>query len=122
MNVTLHKQAIVRALLHATAVGDHQVAHPKAYLHYGLGGPYDDEAETHYQNSTCVATGLYFPDKLSEMQTTCSEYGDLWMGLWLGDEVRFDEARDGLTMFPRWLAEVLNKECQLGIREEDIYD
>lgn len=28
----------------------------------------------------------------------------------------------GNTLFPRWLAEVLNEVCELGIEEQDIYE
>jgi hypothetical protein len=65
---------------------------------------------------------MFFPDNLSAQQITMSDYGPIWMGLWLDCEVRLDDTGDGNTLFPRWLAEVLNEECALDIQEADIYD
>lgn len=96
------------------------------------------ESETqHLQHDWCMVTGLYFFDKLSENQITISNYGPIWMGLWLDDELKLDRdpaydepdhkgcsiLRTGsdMVLFPRWLAEVINEETSLGIKEEDIY-
>lgn len=75
--------------------------------------------------NTCVATGLMFLGKMSEMVVTWSNYGPIWTGLWLDCKLRLDDEHvggHGNTLFPRWLAEVLNEECDLKIVSEDIYD
>jgi hypothetical protein len=101
--------------------------------------PNDDvlsiEQDLHAKGCTlCVATKLFFVDSLSEKIVTSSNYGDLWMGLWLDCPVYLHDGENepssnktteqhGNTLFPRWLAEVLNEEgTELGIKEEDIYD
>lgn len=133
MIINEHRKAIVRALIAGT----------DALLHGASGGAHklafvvDDENQweqkQHPHANTCTVTGLYFPDKLSEMQITWSNYGPIWMGLWLdvplvlhdgGEGVSADKGGDfhGNTLFPRWLAEVLNEVSNLGIIEDDIYD
>ena len=113
LDINAHRKAIVRKLIIA-------VRHPSPCGSEDLAYGQDIDNTTEYA-CYCQATLLCFPGNLSENTITCSEYGDLWMGLWLGEEVRICE-EDGLTLFPRWLAEVLNEECQLSIEKEDIYD
>jgi hypothetical protein len=110
MLLSHHRKAIVKAILTGLSVVDK--GHEAAFTH----------EEQHKQGSTCVVTGLFFPDKLAEMQITISDYGPIWMGLWLDTPLKLDDEGDSNTLFPRWLAEVLNEECELGIEEEDVIE
>lgn len=124
MKLNKHRKEIVRALIRGiNAIDDNPIAFGESEMEY----------KQHPQYDNCTATDLCFPDKMSEMLITVSAYGNLWMGLWLdcplylhdGDnEVSRKKGGDfhSDTLFPRWLAEVLNEECYLGIKEEDIYD
>lgn len=92
----------------------------------------------HSDGDSCFVTGLFFSNKMAEWVITWSNYGPVWMGLWLDDQVKLDEdpspepeeqkqwyllkTGDGLTLFPRWLAEVLTEETGIDIHENDIYD
>lgn len=141
MDINKHRQAIVKTILRGCALQCATGISGATSLAFGInsaGYENEDENSFHDHRSSCIATGFFFPDTLAEMQTTCSDYGDVWMGLWLDDQVKLDEdstgfpdeekkwylfkTGDGNTLFPRWLAEVLNEECKLGIKEEDIYD
>ncbi len=120
-DVQNHRKAIVRTMIRSINLYGLERSGGKAF---GIDETGDDAAErdAHAQCSSCVVTGLFFPDRLAEMQTTCSNYGDIFMGLWLDAELKLDEDGHGNTLFPRWLAEVINEEVCLGIKEEDIYD
>jgi hypothetical protein len=59
----------------------------------------DDDSEF------CLATGLCFPESLNEVVYT--KACPLWVGLWLGDEVKFDEEHWGKV--PKWLAEAITE-------------
>lgn len=135
MNHNQHRQALVRVLIRSLRFYKDTLLLGNAASLRGTYPVFDERSEAfgesdaednevaHPQRDYCMATSLFFPDKLSEMQITYSDYGPIWMGLWLDDEVRLDEDGDGNTLFPRWLAEVLNKECpMLTIGEENIYD
>ena len=147
MKLNEHRKSIVRALLlgssHMGALASKGAKQIQLAFH-------DDsdaslEAKQHPQRDTCVATGMFFPDKLSQMQITISNVGALWMGLWLDSKLVLHDGCNeisrklagmslsgipeldsdifhGNTLFPRWLAEVLNEFCSLGIQECDIYD
>lgn len=138
-----HRQATVLALIqgamHASEIKQCALAF------------YDDRKGDHNgfdQGTTCIATHMFFPGNLSA-QCTVSNYGALWMGLWLDCQVLLHDGESsesimiaakaltaaigrgqipetegyhGNTLFPRWLAEVLNEYCGLEIKEEDIYD
>ncbi len=120
MNINLQRQAIVRALLRNLKG---RCMTPNTDPAFGDGVEPEENNELR-QFDWCIASGLFFPNELSEMQITYSVYGPVWMGLWLDVEVKLNEKGDsgGYAMFPRWLAEVLNTECDLGIKEEDIED
>ena len=135
-NLNEHRKAIVRALICGCRKLERtEAATVPTWFDLAF---YDDSKETrvgadgsitlgsthegHVQGDTCIATGLFFVDKLSEQLITISDYGPLWMELWLDCEIKLDEEGDSNTLFPRWLAEVLNEECGLEIKEEDIYD
>lgn len=125
MDINQHRKALVRALIHGLRNLDgHELA-------------FDVEFEgKHFQGDRCAATNLFFPDGLSEKQITISNDGPLWMGLWLDCRVLLHDGENapsrkkynagysdhGNTLFPRWLAEVLNHELELDIDEKDIYD
>lgn len=113
LDINAHRKAIVRTLIL-------RLRHPHPFGSSNIAYGQDIDNTKEYA-CYCQATLLCFPGYLSQNNITCSEWGDLWMGLWLGEEVRICE-EDGFTLFPRWLAEVLNEECSLGIEEEDIYD
>ena len=117
MNINLQRQSIVRALLRNLKG---RCMTPNTDPAFGDGVEPEDEGL--YQADWCIGTGLFFPNQLSEMHVTYSNYGPVWMGLWLDVELRLDEKSHGNTLFPRWLAEALNSECDIGIKEEDIYD
>ena len=106
MLLSHHRKAIVKAILAGLECVDK--GHEIAFTAEGQ----------HQYGCICAATGLYFPEPMTKNQITCSEYGDFWMGLWLDSPLVIGE--DGHTMFPRWLAEVLNEECAMGIEEEDV--
>ena len=130
MNIIEHRKAVVKALIAACTVHGVEALHPEAF-----GKDFDAEEKQHSQKGAtiCAATGLLFVDEMSEQITTWSNQGPLWMGLWLDcplylhdgeNEVSRNKTTEkhGNTLFPRWLAEVLNEECDLGIEEGDIYD
>ncbi len=115
MNVTEHKKAIVRVLLNSLMISEGAL--PSEAIAFAVNDL--EEKDEHQQYSYCTATGLFFPDELCKNQITCSEYGDLWMGLWLGEPLRFNDV--GFVVFPQWLAEVLNDVCNLKIAQKDVY-
>ena len=123
MKVDEHRKAIVRALIHGVTKEDRWTAMQDVRPAYG--SKRRTEQEEHPKGATqCVVTGLFFVDELSEQCITESNYGPVWMGLWLDCPLRLDDQRKeghGNTLFPRWLAEVLN-EYGLGIEEVDIYN
>jgi hypothetical protein len=132
MHINDHRKAVVRALIDGCRYQPKNDSNSLAF------NKYDDPCfEKEYQEhdkgyySVCRATGLAFVDSLVANNTTCSNVGDLWHGLWLDEpmylhdndnEVSSIKGGDfhGNTLFPCWLAEVLN-EYDLGIEEEDIY-
>lgn len=128
MNINAHRKAIVRALITGMQVSNKIAFAESCDLDY-------DKIENaqHKQYDTCIVTGLHFPDKLSQILITYSNYGPIWMGLWLDypfflhdatNNPSLDKGGDfhGNTLFPRWLAEVLNEVSDMGINEKDIYD
>jgi hypothetical protein len=115
MNINEHRKAVVRAIIDGCNKVRMDEQHNLAFLSI-------NEMAQHSQMDMCVATGLTFVEKMSEMQITISEYGPLFIGLWLDCRVRLDQRGHGNTIFPRWLAEVLNEKCSLGIEESDIYE
>jgi hypothetical protein len=118
MNINLQRQSIVRAMIRNLKG---RCMTPNEDPAFGDGVEPEEHNELR-QWDWCIASGLFFPNELSEMQITYSVYGPVWMGLWLDVEVKLNDAGHGYTLFPRWLAEVLNAECDIGIKEEDISD
>lgn len=142
MKLNEHRKAIARALIQSVRLGrafaNSSVESKKDYsrAYRPISTYLSQESAEHLRGCTvCVATNLLFVDSLSENCTTFSNYGDLWMGLWLDSPLYLHDGDNapsrakgltssyhGNTLFPRWLAEVLNEECKLGIEESDIYD
>lgn len=113
-SIKIHRQALVVTLIRSLKLRKRVIVDPKH------DGAFNIPAQTKIEGCVCVATGLFFPRLMSE-QVTCSNYGDIWMGVWLDEPLKLDEGH-GNTLFPRWLAEVLKTESKLSIKEEDIYD
>jgi len=123
MHINEHRKAIVRALMKLSSIADNQ-------LDYAFDPC--DQHEQHKLVSICVATYLYFPDYLSQKQTTLSNIGRLWKGLWLDCPLYVHDGNNSCsrikgepyhfhTLFPSWLAEVL-VEQGFTISTDDIYD
>lgn len=110
-----HRQALVVTLIRSLKLRKRVIVDPKHDCAFNI--PALPESE----GCVCVATGLFFPQRMSE-QITCSNYGDLWTGIWIDEPLKVDDDGHGNTLFPRWLAEVLKKESKLNIKEEDIYE
>lgn len=127
MNLDTHRKNIVRVMLN----GIEKESKLDLKVHTKESPFLDEESDKYGDGDICMITGLFFPRKLSEALITYSNYGPIWMGLWL-DNLLF--LHDGLcfvsrckggdfhgnTLFPKWLAEVL-KEFGTEVHEDDIY-
>lgn len=81
--------------------------------------PFDDDPGRDELGDSCVVTGMYFDPDMSENNITITSYGPVWMGLWLGEKIKFD--KNGSAIFPRWLGQIINDTIGLGIKTTDMY-
>lgn len=130
-DVSAHRKAIAKAMIRTLrAECDKSIKADSNDLAFGVE---EEEDDTHINYDNCVVTDLFFPDDLSVTQITMSNYGGVFMALWLGENLFLHDGENlvsrrkggefhGNTLFPRWLAEAINEECVgLDIAEEDIY-
>jgi hypothetical protein len=128
MNTINHRKNIVRTILN----GLEKESKLDLKVH-NKNTPFITDEEDGFENDgdICIITQLYFPRKMSEELVTYSNYGPIWMGLWLDCPLYLHDGLcfvslakggdfHGNTLFPAWLAEVL-KEFNLEVHEDDIY-
>lgn len=112
-----HRQNIVRSMIlgisHQYVLSKNITNHDTAFI--------PKNNPSYKDGDVCMITHLYFPRKMSEMLTTYSNYGPIFMGLWLDTPLILNDDGGGNTLFPMWLAEVL-KELGHDIHENDIYE